>query len=455
MSDSLSPSSPSPAPRPRDNDPHVVPARYLTASVPGLGGRLRQRPEDFLVEEQPLYQPGGEGEHIYVLVEKRNLSTLMAARVLARHFGVHPSAVGHAGLKDKVAITRQVFSIHTPGKRPEDFPMLTHERMGILWTDLHSNKLRTGHLAGNRFSIRIRGVEMTRALQAGAALRILEREGVPNRIGEQRFGYTLRNHLVGRALILGDHAGVLAALLGPAEGMPDGQIEARRLYAAGRYEEALHAFLPQSRTERRVLGVLMRGGSAAKAIHAIERTEEEFFLAAFQSAVFNAVLDRRLVEGTLGTLVEGDLAFKHDNRAVFAVETATLGDELTGRLSRFEISPSGPMWGPGMMRASGAVDQAEVAALTALGVTVEDLDRFGERRSKRLVGTRRPLRVRLTDPDVEGGVDEHGSYVRVAFDLPRGAFATTVLREIMKPELAGSAGALGEASYGEGDETMT
>ena len=70
---------------------------------------------------------------------------------------------------------------------------------------------------------------------------------------------------------------------------------------------------------------------------------------------------------------------------------------------------------------------------------VEDLDRFEERRHKRVVGTRRPLRVQLKDPDVEGGVDEHGSYVRVAFDLPRGAFATTVLREIMKPELVGLA----------------
>jgi tRNA pseudouridine13 synthase len=420
-------------------DPHVIPSRYLTAELPALGGRIKERPEDFLVDEQPLYQPSGQGEHIYLLIEKRNLSTLSAARILAQHFGVHPSAIGHAGLKDKHAITRQVFSVHTPGKKPEDFPAFQHERMGVMWADLHANKLRTGHLAGNRFSIKIRGIDMSRALMVSKALAILEQSGVPNRIGEQRFGYTQRNHLVGRALILGDAAGALDALLAPVEGLPDLQVEARRLYQQGNYAAALHAFVHEARTERRVLGVLMRGGTAQKALHAVERAEQEFFLTAFQSAVFNTVLDARLLEGALGTLKVGDLAFKHDNRAVFAVTPEELGPALTDRAARFEISPSGPMWGAEMTRAGGDVDQAEVAALESAGVRVADLEVFAQRRKGRLTGARRPLRVRLTDPDVEGGIDEHGHYVRVAFDLPRGAFATTVLREIMKPEQAGVA----------------
>ncbi len=221
--------------------------------------------------------------------------------------------------------------------------------------------------------------------------------------------------------------------------MPDLQVEARRLYQKGDYAAALHTFVHEARTERRVLGVLMRGGTAQKALHAIERAEEEFFLTALQSAVFNTVLDTRLIEGTLGTFKLGDLAFKHDNRAVFAVRPEELGPTLTERAARFEVSPSGPMWGHEMTRAAGAVDVAEVAALESAGVTVADLDRFAQRRRGRLTGARRPLRVPLTDPDVEGGIDEHGHYVRVVFDLPRGAFATTVLREIMKPEQAGVA----------------
>jgi tRNA pseudouridine13 synthase len=433
-----------PAPPIPDRDPHVVPALYLTADLPPLGGRIKERPEDFLVDEQPLYQPCGQGEHIYLFVEKRNLSTLRVSRILAQHFGVHSSAVGHAGLKDKAAITRQVFSVHVPGRKPEDFPSLSHERINILWADLHTNKLRPGHLLGNRFSIRIRGVEMSKALVAARALAMLEKTGVPNRVGEQRFGYTQRNHLIGRAMILGDARGVLDALLAPAGDMPDGQIAARELYAAGDYQRALENFFLESRTERRVLGVLARGGAPGKAVREIERREEEFFLSAFQSAAFNRVLDDRLRLGLLGSLREGDLAMKSDNRALFRVEAATLGPELDERLAEFEIGPSGPMWGPEMMRAAGATDAAEVAALESMGVAVADLDAYAQRRRGRLVGTRRPLRVRITDTDVEGGIDEHGPYVRLAFDLPRGAFATSVLREIMKPELVGGGPIAGE-----------
>jgi len=412
---------------------------YLTADLPALGGRIKVRPEDFLVEEQPLYQPVGSGEHIYLMIEKRNLSTLSAARILAKHFGVHLNAVGFAGLKDKRAITRQVFSIYAPGRKPEDFPMLRYDSMSVLWTDLHANKLRKGHLAGNRFSIKVRDVDMSKAPLAARALARLEKSGVPNRIGDQRFGYTKRNHLVGRGIVLADWQGVLDALLLPRQAHEmffDTQDAARQWYAGGDFQRALEAFSFHSRTERRVLAALARGERLQKAVGAIERPELEFYLSAFQSAAFNEVLDRRLRAGTLAELHEGDVAMKHENRAMFSVGPADLTPELRERLARQEVSPTGPMWAMGMMRATGETDAIELAALASLGVTLEILAAFEQRRPNRLAGARRPLRVQLTDPDVEGGIDEHGHYVRLAFDLPRGAFATEVLREIMKPEHA-------------------
>jgi tRNA pseudouridine13 synthase len=412
----------------------LSPPPFLTADLPGIGGVFKERAEDFFVDEQPLYQPSGEGEHIYLFVEKRGMSTLRAARIIGNHFGVHVSAVGFAGLKDKKAVTRQTFSVHVPGKKPEDFPMLQHERMAVLWADLHANKLRRGHLAANRFSIRIRKVDMSRVTAAAKIMARLEKLGLPNRIGEQRFGYLGRNHLVGRALLVGDHDAALEALLSPHATLPDSQVEARRAYATGDYGAALNLFYRESRTERRVLGELSRGKSKSKAIKAIERSETEFFLTAFQSAVFNTVVDARVRSGTLGTLSTGDIAFKHDNRAVFDVTEATLGAELDGRLARLEISPSGPMWGAEMKRASGEVGRVEEEALGATGVSLETLVAFQERRRGRITGERRPLRVPLMFPDVEGGIDEHGHYVRLAFDLPRGAFATSVLQEVMKPE---------------------
>ncbi|MCC6661680.1 MAG: tRNA pseudouridine(13) synthase TruD [Phycisphaerales bacterium] len=409
-------------------------ATWLTADIPGIGGRIKERPEDFLVDEAPLYQPSGKGEHIYMLIEKRGLSTLHVAGLLSRHFGVRPFDVGYAGLKDKRAITRQVFSVHTPGKHPEDFPAISHDRIGVLWTDLHGNKLRRGHLIGNRFSIKVRGVPPTAAITALRTFRQLAESGVPNRIGPQRFGYLGRNHLIGRALLLGDEPGVLDALLAPAPaGVPDNQSPARGLYASGDFAAARDAFHRDARAERRVLSVLARGRSPSQAVRAIDPQERNFFLSAFQSAVFNFMLDGRLHEGRLAHLGTGDVAFKHDNRALFAVTDETLTDPaLAGRLERFEISPSGPMWGPAMLRAGGEIDRREVAALEAAGLTPELLAAFESRYRGSMEGARRPYRVPVTDVDVEGGVDEFGGYVRCTFDLPRGAFATTVMAEIMK-----------------------
>ncbi len=347
---------------------------YATQTVEGIGGRLRERPEDFIVEELPLYEPCGEGEHLYLFVEKREMDTPELVDLLSEHFGVRRSAVGVAGRKDRHAVSRQHASVHLPGKAEDDFGSLPDERVAVLWTDRHTNKLRTGHLAGNRFNVRIRGVEMSGAVRAGRALRELAARGVPNLFGPQRFGAQRDNHRAGRDLLLG-------------------------------------------RLRRRM-----------------PREKRRFMLNAMQSAVFNDVLLRRIEEGSWCELIEGDLAFVHDSGAVFGVES--VDDELRGRIGTFGISPSGPMWGAEMTRARGDVGELELAALASAGLSEEDL---AESKHAELVpGVRRPLRVPLSDPDVEGGIDEHGGYVRVAFDLPGGAYATAVLREIMKNDLPGA-----------------
>jgi tRNA pseudouridine13 synthase len=425
----------------------ATPARYLTADTPGIGGVIKQRPEDFIVEEIPAYEPCGSGEHIYLWVQKTGLSTLHLVRLLAEHFGVRRDAVGVAGLKDKHAVTTQMVSVHTPGKGPEDFPSFERPGVSVLWADLHTNKLKRGHLKGNRFVIRVRGVPAAAVLGATRTLRALCRTGAPNRVGEQRFGMLGNNHLVGRALLLDDRRGALDLLLGPSEQRPDAHAEARALYAQGKYSDALHAFPPSAHTERRTLAALARGLSPRRAIETIERTERSFYVTAFQSAVFNAVLDERIARGLFDRLLEGDLAFKHDSGAVFSVDAPTLADPDTGRrLAGVEISPSGPMWGPEMTVASGEPAQIEAAALAETGVSLERVNRFAKRHRESMVGQRRPLRVPVMVPDIEGGRDEHGDYVKLRFELPRGSFATSVMQEIMKVHVADEAPEQGEAT---------
>ncbi|HZW10881.1 MAG TPA: tRNA pseudouridine(13) synthase TruD [Phycisphaerales bacterium] len=413
----------------RSFEPGFAPA--LPGRPAGIGGRLRERPEDFLVEEIPLYEPSGEGEHIYLFVEKRGMSTMEMVGLIARHFGVRRRDVGYAGLKDKRAITRQLVSVWAPKLRIEDVPMLSHDRVAILWADRHGNKLRPGHLKSNRFSIRVRGVAFHAAVHAQRVLARLAREGLPNRIGEQRFGYLANNHLVGRALVLGRWAEAVELLLGPDGAHPDAQPEGRRLFREGRHAEALAHFHESLRTEREMLRALASGATPQEAVRRMDRSVAAYYVTAFQSALFNAVLNRREADGTLGVLVEGDIAFMHASRATFVVGPAELSDpEMPGRLARFEVSPSGPMWGTSMRRAGGAVGSLELGVLEASGSTEADLLSF-EREGGAVEGARRPLRVPVIDPDVEGGADEHGGYVRCAFELPRGSFATSVMREIM------------------------
>ncbi|PHQ82570.1 MAG: tRNA pseudouridine(13) synthase TruD [Phycisphaera sp.] len=346
---------------------------YLTSELPGIGGVIKERPEDFIVEEQPLYQPVGEGEHCYLFIEKTGIGTPEMVEIVAKHFGVRDRDVGVAGQKDAHAVTRQLVSVHTPGKTVESFPMLEHPSMGVLWVDMHTNKLRMGHLAGNRFSIKVRGVEMTIAPAALAVVKQLETQGVPNRFGPQRFGNRGDNHVLGKALLLGE--------------------------------------------SRKKFGISRR----------------RLFLNSLQSALFNEVLDRRIADGALGSLTEGDLAWKHDSGSVFAVDADVLAHADTSeRLASLAISPSGPMWGAKMSRAAGTTDETELLALAKFELTLDDF--ANSHHAKLVPGVRRPLRVAITDCQVEGGIDEHGGHVRLAFDLPPGTFATAVLREIMKSD---------------------
>jgi tRNA pseudouridine13 synthase len=224
-------------------------------------------------------------------------------------------------------------------------------------------------------------------------------------------------------------------LLGPNAAFPDFNREARELFSQGKFQDAILAYPREARTESKVLYALSQGKSPRQAILSMDDSAIRFYLTAFQSAAFNAVLDARLALNTFATLELGDVALKHENHAVFDIDEAAMSDPTTTeRLQKFEISPSGPMWGSRMAMAKHTPGEIERSALAAMGITPADLTKFDENSLFQLEGKRRPLRVPVIDPEVEGGIDEHGTYIRCAFELPRGSFATVVMREIMKPQ---------------------
>jgi len=170
----------------------------LTVDLPGSGGRLKEAPEDFVVEEVPAFAPTGTGEHLWLWVEKVGRDTHEVARALARAAGVAVREVGYAGQKDRQAVTRQAFTVPLRGHPVTlDLPGVR-----VLRTERTAKKLRTGQLAANVFRLRLRDVRAPEA--SYAVLERLRRLGLPNYFGPQRFGRAMDNAARGRAVLLGE-----------------------------------------------------------------------------------------------------------------------------------------------------------------------------------------------------------------------------------------------------------
>ena len=338
-------------------------------------GVIKSSPEDFVVEEIPAYEPTGEGTHLFLQIEKRGLTTDAAVRAVTKALGIEMRDVGIAGMKDKVAFTTQWVSIPAPPKQPdleERAKAVVIEGVRVLAAKRHANKLKTGHLRGNRFSIIVRDVPDDAVAGVIAAMDRFGKEGVPNAFGTQRFGRE------------GDNAERARAWLTGKERAP-GDARLRR-----------------------------------------------FHFSALQSAVFNAVLEARVADGTWAVPVLGDLLKKEDTGGIFVCTDVQADRE---RAERGELCPTGPIVGARMRSPEGTVKELEerIAAPFLEGVDLERARSLGE-------GTRRALRLRVTacsvaqvmnSKDVTGAEQienrEGTSALRVEFVLPKGAYATTVL----------------------------
>ncbi len=393
---------------------------YLTADLPGTGGTIKETVEDFFVEEIPLYLPCGEGEHTYLQIEKQGVTTLDAIRRIARSLGIADREIGYAGMKDARGTTRQTISI--PRVDPGRLMGLDIPGIRPLEASRHRNKLKLGHLAGNRFAIRIRSVGDDALRRAEDTLTVLSRRGVPNYFGEQRYGSLGNSHQIGRALLQRNFRAAVDALLGDPSTIRDERWRhAVTAYHRGDMTESLLALPGHCRTERDILQRLIKRPDAwERAFDAVAPRLKKLYLSALQSALFDRLLARRL--DAIDTMYCGDLAFRHDNGACFLVEDLPAEQERT---QSFAISPSGPLFGCKMTQPNGIPREMEDTVLQEEGLTLAAFDLPG---GLRMEGERRPLRV------AAGAVTLSADHenLHLEFSLPRGAYATTVLREIMK-----------------------
>jgi len=340
----------------------VIELPLVTGDLPGSGGTLRASPEDFRVDEVPAYLPSGAGPHLYVRIEKRGRTTRDALRALAMALGVPDREAGYAGLKDRDAVTTQWLSF--PSAKDPDPAALAGPGLLVLEVSRHANKLRPGHVRANRFSLAVRGGDLSRAAAAAAAL---GERGLPNFFGPQRFGSEGRNAEVGRAILRGEAT-------------------------------------PEARRATR------------------DRFLRRFSISAFQSHLFNRWLAERMADGLFAAALRGDVMKKLDSGGLFDCEDpATDGP----RVERFEISPAGPMFGHRLRPATHDALAREERILAVEGMTLAGFARGGGEAE----GTRRAARIR-----VEVGLEPIDDGYRASFELPKGSYATVVMRELVKGE---------------------
>lgn len=327
---------------------------YLTADCPPVRGAIRREIADFQVEEVPGWAPSDEGEHLYIRVEKIDLTTRHVVEHLRDALGVSEDAIGWAGLKDRRAVATQWLSLPWAcHERLADLPPLAGLR--LLESQRHATKLQEGHLAGNRFRILIREPDGT-AAGVEATLTALAERGVPNYFGPQRFGWEGKNAERGLALI-------------------------------------------------------RKGRGRSK------RWLDRLLINSLQSLVFNAWLARRLTDATYDHVLHGDIAHKHATGGKFLV-----GDPATEdpRATSFEISATGPLFGKKYHEAAFEARLLEDEILTAHGLSRADFNGSP--------GSRRAIRFKIEDWSVESVAEG----IWLAFTLPRGTYATSVLREVMQ-----------------------
>ena len=275
---------------------------FLTPEIEPVKAKFKAWAEDFIVEEVPLYPPLGSGNHLYLWIEKTRLTTPEVAQALSEMAGAKLRDIGYAGLKDKQAVTRQWFSV--PAECEAKLSRFKREGAVILETTRHRNKLRVGHLRGNRFLITLRGPGLDEAALARtrAVLDILVTQGLPNFFGPQRFSSRDPNHE-----------------------------RARSLLARVRPDSKLH-------------------------------WDDKFSLNSLQSGVFNAVLAARIRANLYGVMLAGDLALTVPFGGLFSVEDVA---EVQARREQLLAVPSGPLPGPEMRQPTGAALEFERAAIAA------------------------------------------------------------------------------------------
>ncbi|NLK26490.1 MAG: tRNA pseudouridine(13) synthase TruD [Euryarchaeota archaeon] len=413
---------------------------YLS-DAPGIGGRLKRSPEDFLVEEVSTYPPRVEGGQITIArVTAQNWEMNRLVRQLSRALGISRERIGFAGTKDKRAITSQLMSFPVPAEQ-----LLELDLHQITISDPYPAKkgITIGDLIGNAFVIKVtetslRGQELKEAIETTSA-QLREMKGFPNYFGVQRFGAVRPiTHEVGKWIVKGDlERAVMTYVANPVPRENEDTRAARqRLAESGDFEEALGYYPRKMTFERTMIGHLARHpGDFAGAISAMPSNLQMMFVHAYQSFIFNRILSERIRRGIpIHLPIEGDLILPADRQGIpehgqgVPVSKDNL-DLVEKQVRSGRAFVSGVLFGTESELAEGEMGEIERRIIEEEGLQRDDfmVPPLHKCSSK---GTRRELLSAVKDLRAKADDDS----VTFSFTLNKGCYATTLLREYLKKD---------------------
>ena len=323
---------------------------------------LKTSADDFCVTEQLGFEPEGSGEHVFLQIQKRELNTQDVLDKLQRLAQVKPRQLGYSGLKDKLAVTRQWFSVHLPTGSEPDWRALNDQQLQVLVATRHQRKLRVGVHKSNYFEIRLRAVDAA-AEQLQQRCQQLARHGFPNYFGAQRFGF--------------DNANLDAA---------------RRLFA-----QRTNARKKPSRRQR-------------------------LYMSAARAYLFNVLASSRVEDGSWVEATAGDVFQLDGSGSLFRDAVSA---DICARIESGDLHVTGPLWGDGELFSSLAVAAREQGVADSHADLANGLVAVGMRQQ------RRALRARVTQLRWESQGDDF----MLQFELGRGCYATSLLRELVTTNL--------------------
>jgi len=410
---------------------------YWTEGAPGIGGKLKKSPEDFVVDEISVFPPEDpNGDYTAAVVLHRNWEMNRLVRRLGTNLRVGRGRIAFAGTKDKRSVATQLMTFAAPPEAVATIYILDVEFLRIYRTRVST---ALGSLYGNRFRIVIRDADTTdleeRVETVGAGIE--ELGGFPNFFGVQRFGVVRPiTHLIGKAIVQGDfERAVMMYIAEQADSEGDESKEARSFVLETRnFEQALRRFPKNLVFERTLLGHLLeRPNDFPGALKRLPRNLIMMFVHAYQSYLFNQILSKRIERKLpLDTPLEGDIILpldKHglpNQRRQIRVNSSNIS-LASSKLREGKGFVSGSLFGADTAFAEGEMGEIEHEVvenekLKASDFIVPEIITASSKGIRReLLAPVRDLRWRIVD-----------SSAFFSFELNKGCYATSLLREYMK-----------------------